>query len=53
MDRMAARRKIVFDRVGYTYTPPKGKPVRALDGVSLAIAEDEFVAIVGPSTGQR
>ncbi|MTW15010.1 ATP-binding cassette domain-containing protein [Rhodoplanes serenus] len=46
---MAGRSKIVFDAVRYDYTPPGGAPVPALDGVSLAIAEDEFVAVVGPS----
>jgi len=44
-----ARAKIVLDRVGYTYTSPVGGPVRALDGVSLDVGEDEFVALVGPS----
>ena len=44
-----ARTKIVLDQVGYTYTPPTGPPVRALDGVSLDVGEDEFVALVGPS----
>ncbi|HYA53561.1 MAG TPA: ATP-binding cassette domain-containing protein, partial [Streptosporangiaceae bacterium] len=44
-----ARTKIILDQVGYTYTPPVGPPVRALDGISLAVGEDEFVALVGPS----
>jgi NitT/TauT family transport system ATP-binding protein len=41
--------KIVCSTVGYSYTPPKGRPVRALDDISLQVAPDEFVAIVGPS----
>ncbi len=41
--------KIVFDNVGYSYTPPNGKPLRALEGVSFGVAQGEFVAIVGPS----
>jgi len=41
--------KIVFDKVGFAYTPPKGRTVRALDNVSLDVAKDEFVSIVGPS----
>jgi NitT/TauT family transport system ATP-binding protein len=44
-----ARAKISFDRVGFSYVPPSGTPVRALDGFTLDIAEKEFVAIVGPS----
>ena len=41
--------KIVLDQVGYTYTPPAGSPVRALDSVSLEVGEEEFVTLVGPS----
>jgi len=41
--------KIKFDKVDFTYTPPNGKPVNALDSVTLDVATDEFVAIVGPS----
>jgi NitT/TauT family transport system ATP-binding protein len=43
------RSKIALDRVGHTYTPPAGAPLRALDGVSFDVGEDEFVALVGPS----
>jgi NitT/TauT family transport system ATP-binding protein len=41
--------KIKFDAVEFTYTPPNGRPVRALERVSLDVASNEFVAIVGPS----
>ncbi len=41
--------KIKFDNVEFTYTPPNGRPVKALEKVALDIAKDEFVAIVGPS----
>ena len=41
--------KIALQNVGYAYKPPTGQPVRALDGISLDINENEFVAIVGPS----
>jgi NitT/TauT family transport system ATP-binding protein len=41
--------KIRFDNVDFTYTPPNGRPVRALDRVSFDVASNEFVAIVGPS----
>ncbi len=44
-----SRPKIILERLSYTYTPPVGLPVRALEGVSLDISEDEFVALVGPS----
>ena len=36
--------KIKFDNVDFTYTPPNGQPVKALDRVTLDVAEDEFVA---------
>jgi NitT/TauT family transport system ATP-binding protein len=41
--------KIKFDIVEFTYTPAKGRPVKALERVALDVAEDEFVSIVGPS----
>ena len=41
--------KIVFDQVGFTYTPPNGRPVEALSGITFQVRKDEFVAIVGPS----
>ena len=41
--------KIKFDNVEFTYTPPSGRSVKALECVVLDVAKDEFVAIVGPS----
>lgn len=41
--------KIKFDNVEFTYNPPNGRPVRALERVQLDIANNEFVSIVGPS----
>jgi NitT/TauT family transport system ATP-binding protein len=41
--------KIQFDNVEFTYTPPNGRPVRALENVVLDVAKDEFISIVGPS----
>ena len=41
--------QIVVDRVRHVYRPPHGKPVPALDGVSLEVREREFVALLGPS----
>ena len=40
---------IQFDAVSHTYRPPRGKPVLALDGVSLDVHDHEFVALLGPS----
>ena len=41
--------KIKFNNVEFTYTPPSGRPVQALERLNLDIATDEFVVIVGPS----
>jgi NitT/TauT family transport system ATP-binding protein len=41
--------KIRFDNVEFTYTPPNGRPVKALEQFRLDVAKDEFIAIVGPS----
>jgi NitT/TauT family transport system ATP-binding protein len=41
--------QIVIDRVSHVYRPPHGRPVPALDGVSLAVRDREFVALLGPS----
>ena len=41
--------QIVVDRVRHMYRPPHGKPVLALDEVSLDVREREFVALLGPS----
>jgi NitT/TauT family transport system ATP-binding protein len=40
---------IVFGQVTHTYRPPRGRPVLALDGVSLDVREREFMALLGPS----
>jgi len=41
--------QIEIDRVLHTYRPPRGKPVLALENVSLEVREREFLALLGPS----
>ena len=41
--------QIVIDRVSHVYRPPRGRVVTALDDVSLAVRDREFVALLGPS----
>jgi len=40
---------ISIDRVSHTYKPARGRPVLALDNVSLAVGDREFVSLLGPS----
>ena len=41
--------QIVIDGVRHMYRPPRGRPVLALEDVSLEVARNEFVALLGPS----
>jgi NitT/TauT family transport system ATP-binding protein len=41
--------QIVIDRVSHVYRPARGRPVLALDDVSLGVRDREFVALLGPS----
>src|SRR5436305_8820926 len=41
--------QIIVDRVTHLYRPPRGRPVLALDGVSLDVRAQEFLALLGPS----
>src|SRR5262249_53676295 len=41
--------QIVVEGVTHTYRPPRGRPVLALDGVSLDVRTREFLALLGPS----
>jgi NitT/TauT family transport system ATP-binding protein len=45
----AAAAQIVIDGVSHSYRPPRGRPVLALDNLSLAVREREFMALLGPS----
>jgi NitT/TauT family transport system ATP-binding protein len=40
---------IVIDGVSHEYRPARSRPVLALDNVSLAVGDREFVALLGPS----
>jgi NitT/TauT family transport system ATP-binding protein len=41
--------QIIIAGVKHVYRPPRGRPVPALDDVSLAVGAREFVALLGPS----
>jgi NitT/TauT family transport system ATP-binding protein len=43
------RPKIVVDRVDHLYRPARGRPVKALENISLSVQEREFIALLGPS----
>src|SRR5678815_2988086 len=44
-----AQAQIVIAGVSHAYRPPSGRPVLALDEVSLEVRNREFVALLGPS----
>src|SRR6266568_708692 len=44
-----AQSQIVIEGVSHLYRPPSGRPVLALEDVSLDITAREFVALLGPS----
>jgi NitT/TauT family transport system ATP-binding protein len=41
--------QIVIEGVNHVYRPPSGRPVLALEDVSLSVREREFLALLGPS----
>src|SRR5437660_164914 len=44
-----AQGQIVIEGVSHRYCPPSGRPVLALEEVSLEVGTREFVALLGPS----
>jgi NitT/TauT family transport system ATP-binding protein len=46
---MAEQAQIVIEGVNHLYRPPSGRPVLALEDVSLSVGTREFVALLGPS----
>jgi NitT/TauT family transport system ATP-binding protein len=44
-----AQPQIVIEGVSHLYRPPTGRPVLALEDVSLKVGSREFVALLGPS----
>jgi NitT/TauT family transport system ATP-binding protein len=41
--------QIAIDKVAHVYRPPRGRPVRALEDISLEVQPREFLALLGPS----
>ena len=46
---MSTAPQIAIDRVSHVYRPPRGRPVLALEDVSLDVRTREFLALLGPS----
>jgi NitT/TauT family transport system ATP-binding protein len=46
---MSSQPQIAIDRVSHVYRPPRGRPVLALEDVSLNVRPREFLALLGPS----
>ena len=46
---MSSQPQIAIDKVAHVYRPPRGRPVLALEEISLQVQQREFVALLGPS----
>jgi NitT/TauT family transport system ATP-binding protein len=46
---MSTEPQIAIDKVAHVYRPPRGRPVLALDDISLQVQPREFLALLGPS----
>jgi NitT/TauT family transport system ATP-binding protein len=46
---MSAPAQIVVEQVSHLYRPPTGRPVLALEDISLEVRDREFLALLGPS----
>ena len=46
---MNSQSQIAIDKVSHVYRPPRGRPVLALEDVSLNVRPREFLALLGPS----
>src|SRR5436305_3687879 len=46
---MSTDPQIAIDKVAHVYRPPRGRPVLALDDISLQVQPREFLALLGPS----
>jgi NitT/TauT family transport system ATP-binding protein len=46
---MTSHAQIVIDNVSHVYRPPSGRPVLALQDVTLDVRDREFLALLGPS----
>ncbi|HEY5608869.1 MAG TPA: ATP-binding cassette domain-containing protein, partial [Alphaproteobacteria bacterium] len=46
---MSSQSQIAIDKVSHVYRPPRGRPVLALEEVTLQVRPREFLALLGPS----